>query len=171
MEDRKGIDDFFTRKHLLIVFQETLEPCTDIDSLMLVTNSFGYNLLQTATAYGDREIIDILISEGVSPDSGKCSLPLHIASHKGDIDLVLHLLDLGANLNKECGMCWPKSHLPIRHVPSRFHFIETDIFRCDTNSKLPLTCAIEEDHVTIVDKIWKKSRLSKWYVRNTITIY
>ncbi|CAD5126131.1 DgyrCDS14300 [Dimorphilus gyrociliatus] len=163
LEERRKEDDLLKKTYLFVTFQKVFKNCTDIESLLQVTNGCGYNLLQTATAYRDIEIIDLLISEGVSPDLGKCSPPLHIASSKGDIDLVLHLLDLGANLNKKCGMCWPKPHLPIKHVPSRFHFLETDIFLCDTNSKLPLMCAIEGDHVAIVDKIWKKSRLSKCY--------
>ncbi|CAD5111336.1 DgyrCDS651 [Dimorphilus gyrociliatus] len=139
-------------------FQEILQECCDIDSLLQVINNKGYNLLQTATEYGDIAIVDSLISEGASPDSGKCSSPLHIACSKGDLQLVLHLLTLGANLSKKSGMCWPKSHLPVRHVPSRFHFLETDIYMCDTNAQLPLMCAIERDHVIIVKEIWQVYR-------------
>lgn len=139
-------------------FQEILQQCCDIDSLLQVTNRKGYNLLQAATEYSDIVVVDSLISEGANPDAGKCSPSLHIACSKGDIELVLHLLTLGANLGKKCGMCWPKSHLPVRHVPSRFHFLETDIYMCDTNAQLPLMCAIERDHVIIVREIWRVCR-------------
>ena len=32
----------------------------------------------------------------------------------------------------------------------RFHFLETDIYACDSNHKLPLMYAIQEDQVEIV---------------------
>lgn len=60
---------------------------------------------------------------------------------------------LGASpsqLGTEAGLCYPHPHTPVRHTPSRFHFLETDVFRCDSSHRLPLMCAIEGDHVEIV---------------------
>ncbi len=35
-------------------------------------------------------------------------------------------------------------------LANRFHFLETDIYKCDSNHKLPLLHAIQQDHVNIV---------------------
>ena len=95
-------------------------------------------------------LLQVLISEGCDLNSGKCSLPLHLACKLGNSELVEFLLSHGAKPNVEIGMCYPKSHTPIRHVPSRFHFLETDIYECDSDQQLPMMYAIQADNVDIL---------------------
>ncbi len=132
------------------IVSQLIKQCSDLDSLLQVTNSHGYNVLQVAVLNNDRLFLKVLVSEGCDLNRGKCSLPLHLACRLGNLDLVKFLLQEGARHNIEIGMCYPKSHVPVRHVPSRFHFLETDIYTCDSDHLLPLMYAIHEDHVDVV---------------------
>ena len=135
--------------NLLGVF-EILKECSDLDSLMTVPNEHGFNVLQAAVVLDDVEFIELLLGESCSVNQGQCSLPLHLACHLGNVTMVEYLLRNGADRNLEIGMCYPKPHQPIKHVPSRFHFLENNIYLCDSNHQLPLMFAIKNDHVDIV---------------------
>ena len=101
-------------------------------------------------------LLTLLLELGLDPSTAKCSPPLHLACFLGHLPLVQTLMLHGANPNQEAGMCYPKSHAPVRHVPSRFHFLETDIFLCDGIGKPPLLYAIQNDHIEIVKMLISK---------------
>lgn len=98
----------------------------------------------------DLPFLQVLVEEGCSLNKGKCTLPLHAACYQGHTDMVLYMLAKGADRSLEKGMCFPRAHAPVRHVPSRFHFLETDIYRCDGNHQLALMFALENDRVDVV---------------------
>lgn len=138
---------------LLVFAHDILRNCSDLNALLEVSNGSGYNILQVAVIKNDTDLLDLLVLEGCDLNQGKCSLPLHLACHMGSRAMVDYLLNCGADLTLEKGMCYPLPHTPVRHVPSRFHFLETDIFACDSNHQLPLMYAIKQDHVDIVQRL------------------
>ena len=91
----------------------------------------------------DYAFVSLLVEEGWDLNHGKCSLPLHLACKLGNVEMVGLLLRLGSSATVKSGMCHPMQHLPIQHVPSRFHFLETDIFHCDSNHEVPVTYALQ----------------------------
>ncbi|ELU09362.1 hypothetical protein CAPTEDRAFT_194797 [Capitella teleta] len=135
---------------LIVRAVELLNQCEDLDALPEVLNESGFNLMQQAVLHDDTDFLLMLIQEGLNLNKGKCSLPLHLTCKVGNLPLVKFLLHHGADPNMEIGMCYPKPHLPVRHVPSRFHFLETDIFSCDSDHQLPVMYAIQEDHLQVV---------------------
>ncbi|KAI0231100.1 hypothetical protein LSAT2_018527 [Lamellibrachia satsuma] len=142
-----GGDDYqnaFTRAKVV------LGKCDDLEALLQVTGDAGYNILQVAVMNGDLDFVELLVSEGCSVNRVKCSLPLHLACRLGNLHMVQYLLANGANATAEIGMCFPMAHMPTRHVPSRFHFLETDIYVCDSDHQLPVMYAIQGDHVDVV---------------------
>ena len=104
------------------------------------------------------DFLDLLVLEGCDLNQVTCSVPLHLACHMGNLQLVEYLLNCGADMTIEKGMCYPDPHIPVRHVPSRFHFLETDIFTCDSNHQLPLMYAVTGDHVEIVKRLLQGSK-------------
>ena len=143
--------------------REILGECTDLDGILHVDNGNGYNIFLSAVLFQDMDFISVLVDEGCDLNKGKCTLPLHLACKLGDLETVRFLLENGANPSVEMGMCHPKSHLPVRHVPSRFHFLETDIFACDSDHQLPVMYAIQEDHVSIVQCLMEEHNLAKYH--------
>ena len=135
---------------LLQEARDVMSECNDLDSLLNVFNDDGFHIVQMCVLCEDRALLRLLIEEGCSLNKGKCTLPLHIACSLGHEAMVKFLLVKGADRNLELGMCYPHAHQPVRHVPSRFHFLETNIYRCDSNHQLPLMFAIENDNVGIV---------------------
>ena len=129
--------------------QHVLSTCSNLDALLNAVDERGFNVVQTAVTNEDVDVLLLLIDEGCSVAKGKCTLPLHVACFLGNELIVETLLDHGADRFLEMGMCYPHDHHPVRHVPSRFHFLETNIFSCDANLQLPLMFAIERDHVHI----------------------
>ena len=130
--------------------RQVLQECTELDSLLHVCNNEGFNVLLMAVLQQDREVLQVLIDEGVNLNRSHCTMPLHLACKIGDLQTVQLLLGHGAAHDIEAGMCYPRPHTPVVHVPSRFHFLETDIFSCDSNHALPLMYAIEGDHLDVV---------------------
>ena len=104
-------------------------------------------MLLTAVINDDQDVLELLIREGVDLNQPHCTLPLHLAASLGNLPVVRTLLQAGANPGAEAGMCHPRPHRPIKHVPSRFHFLETDIYVCDSDHQLPLLYALEHDHI------------------------
>lgn len=131
-----------------------LKDCVALDSLLRVTDADGWNIVQAAAMNGDIELLDLLVAEGFDVNTAKCSLPLHVAAFLGNIELVDWLLARGADPAIERGMCFPDSHHPIRHVPSRFHFLETDIFACDAERHVAVMYAVQRDHVHVVRRFF-----------------
>lgn len=134
----------------LLEVYEILKECTNLESLLSITNEDGYNVMQAAVILDDSEFLELLLEESCSLNHGKCSLPLQLACQMGNLAMVQFLLQNGADRHLERGMCYPKPHKPVRHVPSRFHFLETNIYMCDSNHHLPLMFAIKYDHFDIV---------------------
>ncbi len=126
-----------------------LRECSELESLCQVIDDDGYNVLLMAVLQNDTEVLELLVSEGCSLNISKCTLPLHLACRLGNLRMVQYLISHGSSPDIEAGMCYPKHHAPIMHVPSRFHFLETDIFACDSNYHLPLMYAIEDDHLDV----------------------
>ena len=129
---------------------DIIKECTELETLLLSINNDGYNILQVAVINNDKNFIEVLVSEGADLNQGICTLPLHLACFIGDLPLVRFLLQLGANHHIEIGMCYPAKHIPVHHVPSRFHFLETDIFACDRDHQLPVMYAIQQDNLEVV---------------------
>ena len=129
--------------------RHVLAGCRNLDALLKVFDERGFNVVQVAVVNDDVDILRLLIDEGCSVNKGKCTLPLHVACFRGSENMVQLLLSQGADRFLEMGMCYPNTHQPVRHVPSRFHFLETNIYTCDTNLQLPLLFAIERDHVHV----------------------
>ena len=85
-----------------------------------MTNDDGYNVLLMAVLQADFEVIELLLSEGCDVNQAKCTLPLHLACKTGNKELVQYLLlEYNPRIDLEAGMCFPKPHLPTKHVPSR----------------------------------------------------
>jgi ankyrin repeat protein len=130
--------------------RKLLRECCELDSLAQVTNDDGYNVLLKAVLQNDIQVLEMLTDEGCSLNSSKCTLPLHLACKLGNLPLVKYLLEEDASPDQEAGMCYPHDHIPVVHVPSRFHFLEADIYACDSDYRLPLMYAIEEDQLEVV---------------------
>lgn len=122
-----------------------LAECNEFDMLAYVTNARGYNVLQVAVMTVDESFVRILVDEGWNLNNGNCSLPLHLACKIGNRSLVELLLKHRASAMQKSGMCYPGNHIPVQHVPSRFHFLETDIYACDASHELPVMYAIQVD--------------------------
>ena len=138
-----------------------LHDCPEVDSLGQVVDNEGYSVLLRAVLQSDTEVLQLLIDEGCNLNCSKCTLPLHLACKRGSLDMVRFLLHNGAAADLETGMCYPHPHAPVVHVPSRFHFLETDIFECDSNHRLPLMYALEGDHLEVVQFLLEENcRLS-----------
>jgi len=127
-----------------------LRECPDISEVAQVLDEQGYSVLLRAVLVEDKDVLQLLITEGCSLNGSKCTLPLHLAAKIGNARLVQWLLDQGAQPHHTAGMCYPAPHIPTMHVPSRFHFLETDIYRCDSNHRTPLMYALEGDKVDVV---------------------
>lgn len=122
-------------------------------------------LAQVSVINNDYAVSSILLEAGWIPASQggnttrpHCSLPLHIASRRGQLDLVNLLLAHGAEPGSVTAapMCYPRPHRPVRHVPSRFHFIETDVYPCESTSEplgTALSYALVGDHVGVVRRL------------------
>lgn len=145
---------------ILSQVQTLLGSSSDVDALPEVLNADGYNVLQEAVLRGQGDFLRLLLVEGVQ--GGKCSPPLHLACRLGREDLVQLLLAHGADPRAEAGMCHPRPHAPVRHVPSRFHFLETDIYACDGDHRPPLLYAIEGDHLPVVRCLMKDGVGGGW---------
>ena len=158
LRDRASSTNPKDKENKLVEAHDILRECTDLTQLLEVANGSGYNILQVAVVKNDVDFLDLFVLEGCDLNQGKCSVPLHLACHMGNLPLVEYLLQSGADRTLEKGMCHPKPHTPIRHVPSRFHFLETDIFACDSNHQLPLMYAIKQDHVEIVKLLLQGSK-------------
>ena len=117
---------------------------------MQVGGEGDQNVLLTCVNNDDQDVLQLLIREGVDLNHPRCTLPLHLAARTGNLAMVKLLLNSHASPMLETGMCYPQAHVPVRHVPSRFHFLETDIYACDSDHQLPLMYAIECNHVEIV---------------------
>ena len=130
--------------------QRVLKDCISLDALLCVTDEDGWNILQRAVINEDMELLKILVAEGFDLNTAKCSLPLHVAAFLGNLEMVKLLISKGADPAVERGMCFPGFHHPVKHVPSRFHFLETDIYTCDSERYLAVMYAIQRDHVHIV---------------------
>ncbi len=87
--------------------------------LFQITNDEGYNILLIAVLQADFDVLQLLLSEGSDMNQSKCTLPLHLACKVGNKELVEFLVEHGARVDKEAGMCHPYPHIPVKHVPSR----------------------------------------------------
>src|SRR6218665_869447 len=123
--------------------KQLLAECKEFEMLAYITNGKGYNLIQVAVMSVDEDFVSILVDEGWNLNNGNCSLPLHLACKIGNRPLVELLLKHGASAMQKSGMCYPGYHVPVQHVPSRFHFLETDIYACDASHELPVMYAIQ----------------------------
>lgn len=139
---------------LWVQVRSMLGDCTDLDSLLHVGNDQGFNVLLVAVLQHDSEVLQLLLDEGVNVNKSHCTTPLHLACKLGDLQMVQLLLASGAAREREAGMCYPHPHTPVVHVPSRFHFLEADIFTCDSNYQLPIMYAVEGDHIDVVRYIY-----------------
>lgn len=140
-----------------------LAECKEFEMLAYVTNAKGYNVLQVAVITADESFVRILVDEGWNLNNGNCSLPLHLACKIGNRPLVELLLKHGASAMQKSGMCYPGYHIPIQHVPSRFHFLETDIYACDASHELPVMYAIQYDRVDVLKSLME-SKAMTYYV-------
>ena len=127
-----------------------LQQCPELNSLYDIQDDDGFNAMLLSVIYNDTGVLQMLISEGCDVNRGKCTLPLHLACRLGNEAMVRFLLNSGASCDIEAGMCYPRAHKSIRHMPSRFHFLETDVFHCDSDHALPLMYAIQYDHYNVV---------------------
>lgn len=120
-----------------------ISDCQEFDLLAYLMNAHGFNILQLAVMNSDDDFIKLLIEKGFDVNTGRCSLPLHVACKMGNQPLVKFLLRHGASAVQKGGMCFPDNHVPVQHVPSRFHFLETDIYKCDASHEFPVMYAIQ----------------------------
>ena len=158
-----------TQKEMAAKAQEILRQCSsgDLDTLQYVADENGFNILQHAILLRNVHLLKLFIDSKCDINKGKCSLPLHLACKMGDVECVKFLLSHGAQVDVYSGMCYPRPHFPIRHVPSRFHFMERDIYPCDHNLELPLMYAIQNDHVEVAKVLLSHS--SRWSMTQWLT--
>lgn len=127
-----------------------ISDCQEFYLLAYLMNANGYNILQLAVMNSDEDFIKLLVEKGFDVNAGQCSLPLHVACKMGNQPLVKLLLKHGASAVQKGGMCFPGNHIPVQHIPSRFHFLETDIYACDGSHEFPVMYAIQHDKVEVV---------------------
>jgi ankyrin repeat protein len=127
---------------------------TIVDELVRVLNENGYNALQVAVMNDDLQVVEVLVENGWDVNFGHCSLPLHVAALRGNLPIIDLLLTRGhADPSLLAGMCHPHPHHPIHHVPSRFHFLETDMFACDSSRGTALWYALTGDNVRVLQHL------------------
>lgn len=143
--------------------RKLLRECREPELMPYLVNSAGYNALQAAVIASDEDFVTVLLDSGWDANVGQCSLPLHVACRLGNQTMAELLLKRGASAMQKSGMCYPRDHVPVQHVPSRFHFLETDIFACDASQELPVMYAIQHDHMEVLQCLLE-SKAMTYYV-------
>lgn len=80
------------------------------ENLLLVNDCNGYSILQRAVSLKSVELTKWLLHYGCDCNRGTCSLPLHIATLNGPLEIVELLVREGARVDCEARMCYPGPH-------------------------------------------------------------
>ncbi|CAG2176369.1 unnamed protein product, partial [Oppiella nova] len=94
------------------IHETYLELIPKGENLLLVIDCNGYNILQRAVSLKSVELTKWLLGYGCDCNRGTCSLPLHIATLNGPIEIVELLVKYGARVDCEARMCYPGPHSP-----------------------------------------------------------
>ncbi|XP_074642929.1 uncharacterized protein LOC141900095 [Tubulanus polymorphus] len=136
----------------IVEFIKIIEKLPNDEDLSVVTDDSGYNLLQKAIIAADTDLIPVILDKGWNCDHGDCSFPLHLACKLGQLEIVELLLENGAQPDIKSSVCYPCDHSPAvcGSVPLVSYFRRTPKCLGNSDPELPISYAIENDHVDIV---------------------
>lgn len=118
----------------------------------------GYNLLQVAVGIRNVELVRWIVNYGCDSNRGPCSLPLHIASQNGPLEIVELLVKHGARVDLEARMCYPGPHTPNCELGRRPGVISTGSSNSSTERLQSAEYyAIDGDQASILEFVMARS--------------